>query len=77
MAAGEGNSIVSVPSSTPDPSTLPSSPNQAGIDRPSSSHVTQGIDAMIMADECEEAGSVLPPHRVDNNAGHTLPRCKA
>ena len=34
MAAGEENSIVSVPSSTPDPSTLPSSPNQAGTDSP-------------------------------------------
>ena len=75
MAAGEVNSVVSVPSSTPDPSTLPSSPNQAGTDspmgegdddatfhegegeslsnRPSSSHVRQGIDAM--ADESEEA----------------------
>ena len=40
MAAGEVDSIVSVPSSTPDPSTLPSSPNQAGTDSPCAKEMT-------------------------------------
>ena len=49
-----------------DDATFHEGEGESLSNRPSSSHVRQGTGAMT--DECDEAGSTLPPHGVDNNA---------
>ena len=59
MAAWEENSIVSVPSSPPDPSTLPSSSVQAGADSP----MGEGDDHAALHEEgvkAEQSPLLLP-----------------